>query len=178
MIAFRPFLPLCAVLLLAILRPAMAADPGLPPLARPGQWYYVTQSDGNSSSHCIGSPATPLCAVETLLACFQRGQMALCRLVDDGAEQYAQVFTAPSDPGKYLAYRILAARRIEAGQGNMPARAQPGDVLLTVDQREGQLGRYARATGAPAQDFLLHRRPDGRWKIVSWGDPGENLGAH
>ncbi len=178
MSSLRPFFFLCALLPAALTVPAAAADPDLPPLARPGQWYYVTQNDANSSSHCIGAPTTPLCAVETLLACFQRGQMPLCRLVDDGAEQYAQVFAAPSDPGKYLAYRILAARRIGSGQAPPPAHAQPGDVLLTVDQREGQLGRYARATGAPAQDFLLRRHADGRWKIVSWGDPGENLGAH
>lgn len=160
--------------------PAFAEElPELPPLAQPGQWLYVTQDDHSSSSQCIGRPHTPMCAVETLLACFQRDRQELCRMVDDGTDQYAQIFSTPADPAKYLAYRVLGARSIasDSPRVGQASHAKDGDVLLTVDQREGQLGRYARATGAPAQDFLLRRQSDGSWKIVSWGDPGESLGA-
>lgn len=156
---------------------AQETDEILPPPTPAGQWRYITQEDAASSSHCIGQPDRPICAVETLLACFQRNQIELCRMVDDGTDQYAQVFSQPADPGKYLAYRILAASRLNGSgpKNSQTGNARAGDVLLTVDQREGQLGRYARATGAPAQDFLLRRQADGYWKIVSWGDPGENL---
>jgi hypothetical protein len=169
-----------AALMLCSAVSALAEDmPELPPLAQPGQWLYVTQEDRTSSSQCVGQPGTPLCAVETLLACFQRDRQDLCRMVDDGTEQYAQIFNAPADPAKYLAYRVLGAHRIDADSPRVgqASHAKDGDVLLTVDQREGLLGRYARATGAPAQDFLLRRQPDGAWKIVSWGDPGESLSA-
>lgn len=36
-----------------------------------------------ATSECIGRPDTPLCAVETLLACRVRREEALCELVDD-----------------------------------------------------------------------------------------------
>lgn len=167
-------------LVLAALSPALAEEfPELPPLAQPGQWNYVTQDDASSSSHCVGRPLSPLCAVETLLACFQRDRQELCRMVDDGTEQYAQIFSSPADLSKYLAYRVLDAKKIDAdsARAGQASHALDGDVLLTVDQREGQLGRYARATGAPAQDFLLRRQANGTWKIVSWGDPGEALSS-
>lgn len=168
-------------LLLSVVSAASAQEaPELPPLAQPGQWSYVTQDDSSSSSHCIGKPGSPICAVETLLACFQRDRQDLCRMVDDGTDQYAQIFSAPADPSKYLAYRVLAAQVVDAStpRAGQTSHAQDGDVLLTVDQREGQLGRYARATGTPANDFLLRRQPDGSWKVVGWGDPGETLPAN
>lgn len=157
--------------------PALAQE--LPPLAQPGQWLYVTQDDDTSSSRCIGWPGTPICAVETLLACFQRDRQDLCRMVDDGADQYAQIFSSPADPTKYLAYRVLAALRIDAAspRAGQAAQARDGDVLLTIDQREGRFGQAAQATGAPAGAFLLRRQPEGGWKIVSWGDPGESLSS-
>ena len=34
-----------------------------------------------ATSGCIGQPTTPICAVETLLACWVRGQPTLCRTV-------------------------------------------------------------------------------------------------
>ncbi|MEG3620301.1 hypothetical protein V5T82_17690, partial [Magnetovibrio sp. PR-2] len=35
-------------------------------------------SSDSSSSTCIGDPKTPLCAVETIMACFARMDKALC----------------------------------------------------------------------------------------------------
>jgi len=177
MSSFRSSLAFLLLLSAAPFAAAAEDMPELPPLAQPGQWSYVTQDDHSSSSQCIGQPGTPLCAVETLLACFQRDRQDLCRMVDDGTDQYAQIFSAPSDPAKYLAYRVLGATKVdgETPRVGQASHAKDGDVLLTVDQREGQLGRYARATGAPAQDFLLRRQSDGSWKIIGWGDPGESL---
>ncbi len=34
-----------------------------------------------ATSTCLGAPATPACATETLLACLARGDAALCRAV-------------------------------------------------------------------------------------------------
>jgi hypothetical protein len=141
---------------------ALAQD--VPPVDPPDQWRTVGQNDATSSSRCIGQPTTPLCAVETLLACFQRGQLDLCRMVDDGAEQYAQVFATPVDPGKRLTYRVVAVDRPEA---------QPGDMLIILEQREISADRPGPAAGPSPSDFLLRQQPDGRWKIVRWGEPGD-----
>lgn len=140
----------------------MTADP--PPPNPPGEWRILAWTDQGSSSRCIGRPLTPLCAVETLLACFQRGRVELCRLVDDDTDTYASVFASPADPQAVLAYRIVVTRRIEESVG----RARPGDVLIGLDQHE-------TSTAAPAAPdatdrFLLRQGADGGWKVVGWGD--------
>jgi hypothetical protein len=148
-------------LLLTLVACAEVTDADLPPLTEPGQWRYITQHEASTTSRCIGQPNSPLCAVETLLACFQRDAIELCRMVDDGTEQYSQIFAAPADPSKYLAYRVIGADR------------KSDDVLITLDQREGLLGRYAKSTGAPVQSFTLKRQAEGVWKVTAWGDVGE-----
>lgn len=153
---------------------ACTADPVLPPLTQPGQWRYIADDDSLTTSRCIGSPATPLCATETLLACFQRGRMDLCRLVDDGTGIYAEAFSSPAPGGRYLAYRIVAAKRLGYGEELPDAPgARPGDVVLMVDQRDGVIGQDAPATGAPVQRFILRHQADGRWKAIQWGGPGD-----
>lgn len=138
----------------------------LPPSNQPEEWRILAWTDQNSSSRCIGRPLTPLCAVETLLACFQRGRIELCRLVDDDTDAYASVFASPADPQAVLAYRIVVTRRIEesvAGQGRR------GDVLIGLDQHETAATAPAPPAG-PAATFLLRQAPDGGWKVVGWGD--------
>ena len=149
---------------------ASAQDADLPAVSQPGQWNYITQDNAASSSQCIGRPITPLCAVETMLACFQRGQFAMCQKVDDGAEQYAQVFSFPADPTRYLLYRVVAARRLTAR--DLPADqpvAKADDVILRIEQEENYMGQFARPATAPASDFVLRQGDDGSWHIVSWG---------
>lgn len=134
-------------------------------------WHRLTQQDRDTTSQCIGRPASPLCAVETLLACFQRGRIELCREVDDGADLYGQVFASPPARDRYLAYRVLVLQTV---RGPLPeGLAQPGDVLISLDQREATVGQPIPAEGGPSSDFLLRRQPDGKWKIIGWGGPGE-----
>lgn len=141
--------------------PAVAADETLPAADPPGLWRYITHEEDNTTSRCIGRPQTPLCAAETLLACFLRGRAELCRLVDDDSEQYRDAFVTPANPDSYLAYRVLAARR------------KANAVVITVDQREGTLGQPAPPTGTPAATIVLKRKNDGSWTVIDWGDPAE-----
>jgi hypothetical protein len=142
--------------------------------SRSEQWDILTQDDAQSTSRCIGRPETPLCAVETLLACFQRGKMELCRMVDDGTDQYAEVFATPPDRRKFLAYRVLATRSLtSASLPNGHSIARAGDVLLSLNQRESMANHDTDTSEGPTQDFLLRRQDDGRWKIVAWGEAGE-----
>ncbi len=48
-------------------------------LAQEPEIRTITQTE--STSKCIGDPRTPLCAVETLLACNIRGQIELCQMI-------------------------------------------------------------------------------------------------
>lgn len=71
---------LVAVCFLAAALPAYAGeDVPLPPLTPKGKQLFMTRESSTSSSECVGSPVTPMCAVETLLACFVRGDDSLCQ---------------------------------------------------------------------------------------------------
>ena len=61
---------------------AIAAALAIPGMARGGETTDIRWLDrGDAASACIGDPATPACAVETLLACRIRGLPALCSAV-------------------------------------------------------------------------------------------------
>ena len=59
---------LCAAAIIAVMPHASAQE-----------IRSITRTE--ATSQCIGDPRTPLCAVETLLACFTRHDMSLCRRV-------------------------------------------------------------------------------------------------
>jgi hypothetical protein len=156
---------LCCIALPYTFTPVRAADGGRPPVDSPGQWRRLGRDDAESTSRCIGRPRTPLCAVETLLACFQRGQIELCRMVDDEADQYAEVFTSPADPARRLFYRIVGTRPADGDAA--------GDVLISLDQRDGTTESPAQDAPAAISNFRLRAQQDGSWKIVGWGEPAE-----
>lgn len=129
------------MLLSALIPPAMAQtpadDPDLPQPDPPGVWHRVTRSDDTTESKCIGNPVTPICAIETYLACFQRLQPELCRLVNAGVEPVSKEF----GPVLYWAeYRVVYARRPSKLNPVEPAtegwlKPQPGDILIGVMRR-------------------------------------------
>ncbi len=154
-------LPFCCAWLLAPLSSVAAEDQGRPNGDGPPPWHIIGQDEQATSSRCIGRPETPLCAVETLLACFERARPDLCRMVDDDTEQYAAVFNAPPDPTKYLAYRIVVER----------SAAATSDTEIVIDQQEMTSGQSIGAVTGTSSAFMLRRQSDGRWKVVGWGDP-------
>jgi hypothetical protein len=141
-------------------RPARAQE-------TPEDWRFLGWDQTATSSRCIGQPHTPLCAAETLLACFQRGKLDLCRLVDDGTNVYASVFATPADPRPVLTYRVAATRVVRAADTDK-GTAAAGDVVLRIEQREALPGDPPGP--AAASQFLLRQRPDGTWKVVTWED--------
>ena len=126
-------------------------------------WRLIGPDGATTTSQCIGRPETPLCAVETLLACFQRSAADLCQGVDDNAGQYAEVFHDPSPSDHYLAYRVLEERQAPSADG----------AELVVEQQEAETGHPISAEPGQVGLFRLHRLPDGRWKITDWGDPAD-----
>lgn len=51
----------------------------LPPITPKGQYFVMTKDKETTTSDCVGNPKTPMCAVETLLACFVRVVDYLCQ---------------------------------------------------------------------------------------------------
>lgn len=153
---FGFFGPFAAALIMSVVH--AAAEGGRPGPETP--WSVIAPDPRATTSRCIGEARTPLCAVETLLACFQWNRPDLCRMVDDDEEQYAGIFTEPADPGKYLAYRVVAER------SPVPGR----EVEIDIEQQEIAPGQVIGPATEPPDTFHLRRQPDGRWKIVGWGD--------
>jgi hypothetical protein len=127
---------LLATYLLMIALPGLAVaqgnDPMLPPPDPSGSWRKLTRDDATTTSRCIGNPVTPLCAVETYLACFVRRQPELCDMVGAGIRPIMSV-VPPAD--KREEYRVVYARRPSpldpvdrSTEGNM--KPQPGDVVI------------------------------------------------
>ena len=71
-----------ALLFALILTPgwAFAGKPGadLPKPDPKGYWRVMTQDDATTTSKCLGSRETPLCAVENFRACNLRKVAELC----------------------------------------------------------------------------------------------------
>lgn len=94
--------------LLAQFHPALAAeewkaDPS-------GYWRYLTSDDGTTTSRCIGTLNSPVCAVETSKACTVRHQPELCRIAR-GEAQAAKAVDVPKQENVIPAsYRIIEIR--------------------------------------------------------------------
>ena len=156
------------LLFAALAGEAEAAD--LPPVDPPGVWHKVTQDDATTDSKCIGKPVTPVCAVETIIACFVRKDRRLCRI---GEGQEPQPDLTPGNPGEgvWERYRITAVRR--ATPKRPPAIAgitvQKGDMTVDVHKLWCQFSQ-CEPTDGPPTTYLL-RPMDGRWAAVSWETP-------
>jgi hypothetical protein len=70
----------------------------------PKQIRVITPS--SATSKCIGDPKTPICAVETLIACTTRIQQRLCDKVG------VRDLKLPERPLKFHRYRILSSHTI------------------------------------------------------------------
>jgi hypothetical protein len=108
-------LALLAILIGATAGAAFAGgDPDLPAPSRRGEWRMLTSHDETTTSQCIGNPETPLCAVESLLACLWRRDETACL----AARTPEDSWVSPNEEAVRRAksvihpYRVIGARRI------------------------------------------------------------------
>ena len=150
---------------------AIAAALVIPGMARGGETTDIRWLDrGDAASACIGDPATPACAVETLLACRIRSEASLCASVgldlavlEAEAERARDGGRGP-DPFTVLApraaaYRIEGVRQTGAGK----VRAAIGIRFHGADGLSWPEGGWRRI------NYTVHRDPGG-WRMVgsSW----------
>jgi len=154
-----------ALLVMGGVAAAEEAEIGAPDAA--GHWRKLTRTGG--SSDCIGDPRSPICAVETFIACNARHDAKLCRIASGPKRR-------PPPAGSFTPdatlYRFLAVKRLE--RPDFPPRwqddgkgVQPGDVWIAAWIRDcwGECDR----TGV-RENFWL--RQDGeRWWLVWYGEP-------
>ncbi|MEK9970533.1 MAG: hypothetical protein VW600_15435 [Ferrovibrio sp.] len=135
------------------------------PAVDPVDQYRLIGTPERSDSRCIGNPQTPLCAVETLLACFARRDPALCRAVWSGGEGAAGVLSALSSSKYWWSYRVAAAEQSAGGEAVIAVAGRNCGLL----SREPDCG----TTPAPPTRYRV-RQVDGRWQIVDWqSQPGD-----
>lgn len=91
---------------------AVAAEPSdLPPIDPPGVWHTLTQDDATTDSKCIGNPVTPLCAVETIRACFTRRDDSLCQ-IGMGLDHLPGLSLTNKRPELSERYRVVSVKKI------------------------------------------------------------------
>jgi hypothetical protein len=167
-----------AVLLAAAALPALADDVPLPDLTPKSQYLVMTQDDATSTSKCIGDPKTPMCAVETRLACFLRSRPDLCQIAmgldhDPGFGRYGH------DPGTL--YRIVRRESLTDRRfpwrptHNLPSRAgeislRAGDIRIDVVEIYcfGEVSTAGCERSGPTITYIIRRQVN-RWAVIDWG---------
>jgi hypothetical protein len=149
------------LLVLVFVSPAFAQLPAVDPVGH----YRLIGSPDRSDSGCIGRPETPLCAVETLLACFARRDPALCRTVWSGGEAAAGVLAALGSSKYWWSYRVAAVEQPAVGEA----------VIAVAGRHCGLQMREPDCTTTPAPPTRYRvRQVDGRWQVMDWqSQPGE-----
>lgn len=144
---------------LVIVSPAWAQLPAVDPV---NQYRLIGPAD-RSDSHCIGQSDTPLCAVETLLACFARRDADLCRAVWAGGESVSGFLARLQSSRYWWSYRIAAAEQ-----------SATGEALIAVAGRICGLQSAEPdcfTTPAPPTQYRLRQVEGGRWQVMDWQSP-------
>ncbi|WP_155976401.1 hypothetical protein, partial [Novispirillum itersonii] len=103
----------------------------------PDLWRKLTNSDDKpSTSRCIGQTTSPVCAVETLLACYRREVEDFCRkaVLDTGWTKFNERPERSIGYAGYTKYRLSLVEKVSVGQADAVdgAASQPGDYRIDV----------------------------------------------
>jgi hypothetical protein len=178
-----PRLLVAAAFLAAAVAPALADDVPLPELTPKGQYLVMTQDDATSTSKCIGDPKTPMCAVETLLACYQRNEPDLCEIATGTKldPEYRRAAFGSAKPEPQLSYlvvrrEILTDRRFPWQPGHLEDRPneigmRAGDIRIDIlDVTPGRESDPGYTDISPRVAYIVRRYGD-RWAAIDWRPP-------
>ena len=127
---------------------------------------------GLATSPCLGTATSPVCMVETLLACFARADAALCARI--GVDVRAVV----REPGviEYLIERVTVIRAADVTEDLRDVDWFKAGYTLVELRR-----RNCPTTGCGDEsweDLQVYLRPQGGgWEIVAWRSETEPEGA-
>ncbi|MBI1244391.1 MAG: hypothetical protein GC202_05240 [Alphaproteobacteria bacterium] len=166
---------LAFVLFLALPAGAQTRDPDLPPVDPPGHWRQMTLDDATSDSMCVGKFDTPLCAVETVIACFARKEWELCNAALQKPGYFERSLTGRPVDFTKLQYRIERSEVLtQEGIGRIPRRTdleRSGDYRIDVLSRDcyREIGGENCSFGFSDPNIFTLRNADGRWIVLNWG---------
>lgn len=149
---------LTALLVLFTAGNAMAQLPAVDP---PDQFRLIGTPE-RSDSRCIGRPETPLCAVETLLACFARRDDALCWRVWHPPQSGIRLFPGETRPGYWWSYRVAGVERLGDDEAVIAIAGRNCGLQIAAPE--------CRLTPAPPTSYRV-KRQNGSWEVVDWSSP-------
>lgn len=153
----------------------VAAEPSdLPPVDPPGVWRALTQDDSTTDSKCLGNPVTPLCAVETVMACRYRGIDELCR-IGMGLSRPTGYGRKAWTLGNIERYRIVETATVGKSNKIQQAFIYPhvyldldiGDTVILVHTKYCD---DEECSGPAPTKYQLRRRGE-QWTIIDWNSP-------
>ena len=118
----RGWVAATAVLVAALMPLAEGVAGGPAHSGKYPRWRMLTDSEDTTTSKCIGKPVTPICAVETLKACFKRSQIELCRMasLNGEAEQFEKLGPPFRDyKTEYTTIKYQTVRHVPANLRNV-----------------------------------------------------------
>jgi hypothetical protein len=139
-----------------------------------GSWRVMRRDD--ATSDCIGDPVTPICAVETQIACFDRAVVELCLLAYRTSNPRSFNLNYAPVPDLIDRYRIETIGPIRPlKRSGLPVRkrnpassgaSRDDDLYLHV-----RLDKCAQSRGScapdPANGLTCEVRPAGsRWRVL------------
>jgi hypothetical protein len=146
-------------LLAAALMPPDASIAGGPQhTGKAPRWRTLTDSEETTTSKCIGKPVTPICAVETLNACFKRKQIELCRMavINGGSETFDLSYSSPKSKTEYTIIKYQTIQHVPANLRDV-TWIKRGDVRSEAAERSCPLTRDTCA-GERSMSFLYMTR--------------------
>jgi len=176
-VTFR-FLLIAALFPVAL--PALAEDAPLPPVTPGGEYLVLTQDDATSTSKCIGDPVTPMCAVETVLACHARGDHSLCRtgmgldhdpgLGGEGPWDNMTYHVTRSEvlTGEHFPWRPAHDMPWRPGQIDMQAGDIRIDIILNLCDGKPSPDSCGFSFGTLS---YIVRKQGNRWAVMIWQPP-------
>jgi hypothetical protein len=175
-ISMMASLALALTLALGVWGPVQADDPAqieLPPIDGPDQWHLMTHDDATSTSQCIGDPRTPLCAIETVLACFLRHNDDLCR-IGTGNPYFPEGIKSIVQPAYTQRYWVAGAEFVTAKNKVSYAKVrylkpQLGDIAIKLHDVDCYNGKCPKPVGPPA--IYLVRRNGDKWMVADKAVP-------
>ena len=148
----------------------------LPPLTPKAHPRILTMLDETSTSDCIGRPVTPLCAVETKMACFLRGNNNLCEVASGENFNLSNNMMAR----EHLWYRVTKTAIVD--DRHFPWRPidhiyEPSRIIPSVKVGDVRIEtRYGLCYDAPSLVcdkygsviIYIIRKVDGFWQLQGW----------
>ncbi len=148
----------------------------LPPLTPKNHPRIMTMMDATSASDCIGRPVTPLCAVETKMACFLRNDDSLCEVAVGESFNLSGMIMAPAS----LRYRVTKAAIVDDRHFPWPPidkifepdriipRVKVGDVRIEV--RKQMCFDFSALNCEKSGSVIIYviRKVNRFWQLQGW----------